>query len=87
MRKALGAAMMPTISALMVEGLVSLPGMMSGQILSGVSPLLAVRYQLVVQFMIVSVAAMTSVMMVIFYALSFFGHEAQSLDLTRLIGY
>lgn len=79
--------MMPTISALMVEGLVSLPGMMSGQILSGVSPLLAVRYQLVVQFMIVSAAAMTSVMMVIFYARSFFGHEAQSLDLTRLIGH
>lgn len=81
MRKAVGAAMMPTISALMVVGLVSLPGMMSGQILSGVSPLLAVRYQLVVQFMIVSAAAMTSVMMVIFYARSFFDHEAQSLDL------
>lgn len=87
MRKAVGAAMMPTISALMVVGLVSLPGMMSGQILSGVSPLLAVRYQLVVQFMIVSAAAMTSVMMVIFYARSFFDHQAQSLDLTRLIGH
>ncbi len=86
MRKAVGAAMMPTISALMVVGLVSLPGMMSGQILSGVSPLLAVRYQLVVQFMIVAAAAMTSVMMVVLYARSFFEHDSQSLDLTRLVG-
>ena len=70
----------------MVVGLVSLPGMMSGQILSGVSPLLAVRYQLVVQFMIACSAALTSTAIVTFYGHSFFDRESQSLKLERITG-
>ena len=77
---------MPTVSGLMVVGLVSLPGMMSGQILSGVSPLLAVRYQLVVQFMIACSAALTSTAIVTFYGRSFFERESQSLKLERILG-
>jgi putative ABC transport system permease protein len=41
-------------------GLVSLPGMMTGQILSGVSPLIAVRYQIVVMCMITGAAGMAT---------------------------
>jgi len=41
---AFDAAMIPQINTLLAVGLVSLPGMMTGQILSGVEPLLAVRY-------------------------------------------
>lgn len=46
------AAMIPVINALFAVGLVSLPGMMTGQILSGVSPLVASRYQIMVMCMI-----------------------------------
>jgi len=46
------AALIPQINALLAVGLVSLPGMMTGQILSGVDPLIAVRYQIVVMAML-----------------------------------
>ena len=42
------AAMIPQINGLLAVGLVALPGMMTGQILSGVSPLIAVRYQILI---------------------------------------
>ncbi len=45
-------AMIPTINSLFAVGIVSLPGMMTGQILSGVDPLIAVRYQIMVMAMI-----------------------------------
>jgi len=50
-RRALQAAMIPTVNGMMTVGLVQLPGMMTGQILAGTSPLAAVRYQIVVVFM------------------------------------
>ena len=52
LRSAWSAAMIPQVNALLAVGLVSLPGMMTGQILSGVDPLIAVRYQIVVMAMI-----------------------------------
>ena len=51
-RAALHTALIPTVNSLFAVGLVSLPGMMTGQILSGVSPLVAVRYQVVVMAML-----------------------------------
>ena len=48
---ALQAALIPITNSLLAVGLVSLPGMMTGQILSGVSPLIAVRYQIMVMCM------------------------------------
>jgi putative ABC transport system permease protein len=50
-RIALDAALIPQINALLAVGLVSLPGMMTGQILSGVDPMVAVRYQIMVMCM------------------------------------
>ena len=49
---ALQASLIPIINSLFAVGLVSLPGMMTGQILSGVSPLIAIRYQIMVMCMI-----------------------------------
>jgi len=46
------AALIPVVNGLFAVGLVSLPGMMTGQILSGVSPLIAARYQIMVMAMI-----------------------------------
>ncbi len=57
---AMTAALIPQINALMAVGLVSLPGMMTGQILSGVSPLIAVRYQIVIMAMLISTASIGS---------------------------
>jgi len=54
------ASLIPTINSLFAVGLVSLPGMMTGQILSGVSPLIAVRYQIVVMCMVFSSAGISS---------------------------
>ncbi|MEL7185342.1 MAG: ABC transporter permease [Pseudomonadota bacterium] len=50
-RIAFGACMIPMVNSLFAVGLVSLPGMMTGQILSGVSPLIAAQYQIVVMTM------------------------------------
>lgn len=51
-QKAFRTAMIPATNSMFAVGLVSLPGMMTGQILSGVDPLTAVRYQIVVMAMI-----------------------------------
>ena len=54
------AAMIPVINSLFAVGLVSLPGMMTGQILSGVSPLIAARYQIMVMCMIFASAGIST---------------------------
>jgi len=51
-RVALQAALIPIINSLFAVGVVALPGMMTGQILSGVSPLIAAQYQIVVMTML-----------------------------------
>ena len=53
------ASLIPIINALFAVGLVSLPGMMTGQILSGVDPLIAVRYQIMVMLMILGSAGIS----------------------------
>ena len=63
-RAALRAAMMPTVNTMMTVGLVQLPGMMTGQILAGSSPLLAIRYQIVVVFMQVAATGLGSLIFV-----------------------
>lgn len=59
-RNALRAGMIPAINSLMGVGLVSLPGMMTGQILAGAAPEDAVRYQVVVMLMLVATTALVS---------------------------
>lgn len=52
MRRALRSGFTPIVNAMAATGVVSLPGMMTGQILSGVDPQEAVKYQLLVMFLI-----------------------------------
>lgn len=54
------AALIPQINAFFAVGLVSLPGMMTGQILSGISPHIAVRYQIMVLAMVMGAASLGS---------------------------
>ena len=51
-RRALRSGFMPIINAMAATGVVSLPGMMTGHILSGVDPAEAVKYQLLIMFLI-----------------------------------
>lgn len=63
-RAALRAAMIPTVNGMMTVGLVQLPGMMTGQILAGASPLVAIRYQMVVVFMQAAATAVGALLFV-----------------------
>lgn len=58
--EAFQAAFIPTINSMLAVGLVSLPGMMTGQILSGVSPIVAAHYQIVVMCMIFASAGLST---------------------------
>ncbi len=71
-RRALRAALIPTVNGLMVVGIVSLPGMMTGQILAGSDPLLAVRYQIVVMFMLASAVSVSAVLVVLWLRSGYF---------------
>ena len=51
-RIALQASLIPITNSLFAVGLVALPGMMTGQILSGISPLVVAKYQIVVMTML-----------------------------------
>jgi len=76
-RQALRASFIPTVNGLMVVGIVTLPGMMTGQILAGSSPLIAVRYQIVVVFMQAAAVAMTSAVITLWYRRTFFTDALQ----------
>ena len=51
-RDSIRTGLIPSINAMAVAGIVSLPGMMTGQILAGVSPVEAVKYQIMVMFVL-----------------------------------
>ena len=59
-------ALIPITNSLFAVGLVSLPGMMTGQILSGVSPFIAARYQILVMCMIFSSNGISTACFLIF---------------------
>jgi putative ABC transport system permease protein len=62
---ALHTALIPMINSLFAVGLVALPGMMTGQILSGVSPLIAARYQIMVMCMLFGAAGLSTIIFLV----------------------
>ena len=60
-QRALEAALIPMINAFLAVGLVALPGMMTGQILSGIEPHIAVRYQIMVMCMTFGAAGLAAI--------------------------
>jgi putative ABC transport system permease protein len=62
---ALHTALIPMINSLFAVGLVALPGMMTGQILSGVSPLIAARYQIMVMCMLFGAAGVSTIVFLV----------------------
>ncbi|MBE0642494.1 MAG: iron export ABC transporter permease subunit FetB [Bacteroidetes bacterium] len=63
-RDAVKAGMIPSINAMMGVGLVTIPGMMTGQLLAGSDPLVAVKYQIMVMLMLVGSTAIGSVLVI-----------------------
>ena len=78
-RKAIRAGMIPTINAMSATGLVSLPGMMTGQLLSGTSPIEAVKYQIMIRFLVASATALGTVGVVALSYLRLFSKDHQFL--------
>jgi putative ABC transport system permease protein len=60
--RALRASMIPTLNSFAVAGIVQLPGMMTGQILSGVPPLVAVQYQILIFFLLMTSTAVSTLL-------------------------
>lgn len=63
-RLAFQAALMPIMNTMAAMGIVSIPGMMTGQILSGTEPMIAVRYQIAIMCAITGAVAITSYLIV-----------------------
>ncbi len=59
-QRSLSAALIPSLNNMMIMGIVSLPGMMSGQILAGNSPVTAVKYQILIIISLAATVLMTS---------------------------
>jgi putative ABC transport system permease protein len=71
---------------MMMVGLVQLPGVMTGQILAGIDPLIAVRYQIMIMYMWVTSAAITNILVVGLVAREYFTPQHQlRKDLLRTI--
>ena len=76
LRDAVRTGMVPIINAMAAAGIVSLPGMMTGQILAGAPPLQAVSYQIVVMFMIAAAVAGGAMFVVLLAGRHFMGADA-----------
>jgi putative ABC transport system permease protein len=83
-KNAVRTGMIPIINSMMVMGLVSLPGMMTGQILAGANPLDAVRYQIIITFAIASGSALGTLGVVLLGWLALFTPSHQ-LKIDKLI--
>lgn len=76
---AIKSSMIPTIESQKTIGLVQLPGMMSGQIIAGADPMQAVQFQLLIIFLLLTTAAVTSVLLGFLSYPSLFNQQMQLL--------
>ncbi|GAB4232831.1 MAG: iron export ABC transporter permease subunit FetB [Methyloligellaceae bacterium] len=82
-RRALRTAMMPIINAMAASGVVALPGMMTGQILSGVDPVEATKYQIMIMFLIAGTTGL-GVLLAVLGGARLLSDERHRLRLDRL---
>lgn len=78
LKNAIKTSMIPTIESQKTMGLVQLPGMMSGQIIAGADPLQAVQFQLLIVFLLLTNATVTSVMLGFLSYPTLFNEKMQS---------
>ena len=78
-KSSIKAGLIPTINALMVLGIVKLPGMMTGQIIGGVDPVESVKYQLLIMYIISASTAVSLYILVKLLQKSIFNKRCQLL--------
>ncbi|WP_027963437.1 ABC transporter permease [Halalkalibacillus halophilus] len=83
-RKTLNAALIPNIDQLKTIGLVQLPGMMTGLILGGVSPIVAIKYQLVISISIFSTVSLSAIIISLIMYRYFYNNQMQLLTLEEI---
>lgn len=76
-QQAIRTGLLPIINSMMVVGIVSLPGMMTGQLVSGMEPMQAVKYQIVIMFLIASATALGTVLIVVLTVYRLFNADHQ----------
>lgn len=83
--ESLRVAMVPILNAMSAVGIVTIPGMMTGQILGGTDPILASRYQLVILFLIAAAVAVgaTGAILAALWALFDGEHRLRAERITR----
>jgi len=77
------ASTIPTIESQKTIGLVQLPGMMSGQIIAGADPVQAVQFQLLVLFLLLTTAVITSILLGFLSYPTLFNQRMQMLKITE----
>ncbi len=83
-KQAFDAAILPTINSMVGMGIVFLPGMMTGQILAGLSPITAVQYQIAIMLGIVGSVSLTVILFVQLGYKTYFTDRAQLYDSEKL---
>ncbi|TCN00770.1 putative ABC transport system permease protein [Paenibacillus sp. BK033] len=81
LRRSVRASMIPTLDGMKTVGLVQLPGMMTGMIVAGADPMEAVRYQILIMFVLASSAAMTAMVLSLVSYRLWFTKDARLLPL------
>ena len=79
-KEAIKAGLIPTINAMMVVGLVTLPGTITGQILGGADPLIAALYQILIMFMLALATLIASLIATYGIRQQFFNSAMQLVD-------
>ncbi len=85
LKEAIRTAMAPTMATMATVGLVSLPGVMTGQILGGTNPVLSVKYQIMVMVIIFFTSLLSNVLQLLFAVYQGFD-EHDKLDKSLLSG-
>lgn len=76
-KEAINASLQPTIDSTRTVGLVTLPGMMTGMMIAGTMPLEAIMYQIMVYFMMIATATITSVISIYLSYPTFFDDKGR----------
>ena len=76
-QEALRAGLIPILNSMSVVGVVTIPGMMTGQMLGGTSPALAARYQIMIMFLIAATTALGAGLAILLTVFSCFDSECR----------
>ena len=77
MKTSINAALIPNINGMMTVGIVQIPGVMTGQILAGIDPLVAVRYQIMIMYMWFTSSALSNLILLALVYRQYFSKEMQ----------